>query len=227
MTGVSFDGDNVVCDRDEHFGSFQLSVTVLSAMGKTLDEKSSIARHEVICTVTDAGCHDRAADLFGLGTDSIRWIAVDGSQRIDPEVLRRQLAADRAAGHVPFLLVGNAGPVGTGLLVMLALCALLPLPYLLLVMPARARRRRLYRAAVVRPACMVVGQNGEPELLVGAPLGDPAALRQLLQRAAAPRELQFVLVDGRDHETGRAHRPPDDFWGEGTRSLCAAVGAST
>jgi hypothetical protein len=32
----------------------------------------------------------KAADLFGLGTDSIRWISVDGKQRMDTAELRRR-----------------------------------------------------------------------------------------------------------------------------------------
>jgi aromatic-L-amino-acid decarboxylase len=56
----------------------------------------------------------KAADLFGLGTDAVRWIPVDATQKMDTAVLRRQIAADRAEGHQPFLVVGTAGSVSTG-----------------------------------------------------------------------------------------------------------------
>jgi len=56
----------------------------------------------------------KAADLFGLGTDAIRWIAVDGEQRMDAAALEAQIVADRAAGDLPFLVVGTAGTVSTG-----------------------------------------------------------------------------------------------------------------
>jgi aromatic-L-amino-acid/L-tryptophan decarboxylase len=56
----------------------------------------------------------KAADLFGLGTDAIRWIAVDEQQRIDVAALDAQIAADAANGERPFLVVGTAGSVGTG-----------------------------------------------------------------------------------------------------------------
>ena len=56
----------------------------------------------------------KAADLFGLGTDAIRWIDVDAEQRIDVAALERQILADRAAGALPFLAVGTAGTVSTG-----------------------------------------------------------------------------------------------------------------
>jgi aromatic-L-amino-acid decarboxylase len=56
----------------------------------------------------------KAADLFGIGTDAIRWIATDDMQRMDPAALRRQVEQDRALGHRPFLVVGTAGTVSTG-----------------------------------------------------------------------------------------------------------------
>jgi len=56
----------------------------------------------------------KAADLFGLGTDAIRWIATDDEQRMDPSALRRQIDEDLRLGHQPFLVVGTAGSVSTG-----------------------------------------------------------------------------------------------------------------
>jgi glutamate/tyrosine decarboxylase-like PLP-dependent enzyme len=56
----------------------------------------------------------KAADLFGHGTASLRWIPVRGDLTIDAEALVRQIAEDRGRGDRPFLLVGNAGTVSTG-----------------------------------------------------------------------------------------------------------------
>jgi glutamate/tyrosine decarboxylase-like PLP-dependent enzyme len=56
----------------------------------------------------------KAADLAGLGTSSIRWIATDARLRMDVAALRRQIEADTAAGDVPCLVVGTAGSVSTG-----------------------------------------------------------------------------------------------------------------
>lgn len=56
----------------------------------------------------------RAMELAGLGRDALRTIAVDERQRIDVGALAAAIAEDRAAGHVPFLLVGNAGTVDVG-----------------------------------------------------------------------------------------------------------------
>jgi len=56
----------------------------------------------------------KATDLFGLGTDSLRWIETDQALCIDTAKLRAAIAADRKAGHVPFLVVGTGGSVSTG-----------------------------------------------------------------------------------------------------------------
>ncbi|MGE0360060.1 MAG: aspartate aminotransferase family protein [Vicinamibacterales bacterium] len=56
----------------------------------------------------------KAADMTGLGTDAIRWIATDRQLRMDVAALGRQIAADVAAGDIPCLVVGTAGSVSTG-----------------------------------------------------------------------------------------------------------------
>jgi aromatic-L-amino-acid decarboxylase len=56
----------------------------------------------------------KAADLGGLGTASIRWIPTDKTLRMDAAALRRHIEADAAAGDVPCLVVGTAGSVSTG-----------------------------------------------------------------------------------------------------------------
>ena len=56
----------------------------------------------------------KAADMAGMGTDAIRWIATDSYQRMDVAALERQIKADAAAGDIPCLVVGTAGSVGTG-----------------------------------------------------------------------------------------------------------------
>jgi aromatic-L-amino-acid decarboxylase len=56
----------------------------------------------------------KAADLFGHGTDAIRWIETDHEQRMNPDALRRQVVLDREQGDQPFLVVGTAGSVATG-----------------------------------------------------------------------------------------------------------------
>jgi glutamate/tyrosine decarboxylase-like PLP-dependent enzyme len=56
----------------------------------------------------------KAADLSGIGTDAIRWIPADATERMDVAALTRQLDEDRARGEVPVMVVGTAGTVSTG-----------------------------------------------------------------------------------------------------------------
>jgi aromatic-L-amino-acid decarboxylase len=56
----------------------------------------------------------KAADMYGLGTDAIAFIPTDDHQRIDVRALEKQLKNDIKKGYKPFLLVGSAGTVSTG-----------------------------------------------------------------------------------------------------------------
>jgi glutamate/tyrosine decarboxylase-like PLP-dependent enzyme len=56
----------------------------------------------------------KGADLFGFGTDAIRWIPVDEDQRMRVPELHRQIQIDRDRGDIPFFVVGTAGSVSTG-----------------------------------------------------------------------------------------------------------------
>jgi glutamate/tyrosine decarboxylase-like PLP-dependent enzyme len=56
----------------------------------------------------------KAADLFGLGLNAIRWIPTDEQQRMNARALRAHIQEDIAGGNTPFLVVGTAGTVSTG-----------------------------------------------------------------------------------------------------------------
>jgi len=64
-----------------------------------------------------AGTHtwiQKATDLFGLGTEAIRWIPTDSTQRLRTDVLRECIREDLARGDRPIMVVGTAGSVATG-----------------------------------------------------------------------------------------------------------------
>src|SRR5579859_4120166 len=56
----------------------------------------------------------KAADMFGLGTDAIRWIPVDEQLRMDTTALTNRIHEDIEAGDLPFLVIATAGTVSTG-----------------------------------------------------------------------------------------------------------------
>jgi len=59
-------------------------------------------------------CIHKAAELLGLGAQSLRVIPVDAALRLDVAALRAAVAADRAVGRRPFCVVASAGTVNSG-----------------------------------------------------------------------------------------------------------------
>jgi glutamate/tyrosine decarboxylase-like PLP-dependent enzyme len=56
----------------------------------------------------------KAADLFGLGTDAIHWISIDDEQRMNITELEMKIKEDKKDGCSPFMVVGTAGSVALG-----------------------------------------------------------------------------------------------------------------
>jgi aromatic-L-amino-acid decarboxylase len=56
----------------------------------------------------------KAVELLGLGSASLRLAPVDGDYQADVAALARMLRQDRAAGAIPICIVGNLGTVNTG-----------------------------------------------------------------------------------------------------------------
>src|SRR5205807_2632764 len=56
----------------------------------------------------------KAAALLGIGRDNVRLISVDERYKIKLDELVAAIEEDRAAGHLPICIVGNAGTVATG-----------------------------------------------------------------------------------------------------------------
>ncbi len=146
----------------------------------------------------------KAADLFGLGTDAIRWIAVDEHQRMKTEELRRQIDADRARGEQPFLVVGTAGSVSTG--------AVDPLPEI---------------AAICRDAGLWFHVDGAYGAFAAAVPEAPEDLRALAQADSvavdphkwlyAPLEAGCALVRRpEDLRNAFSYHPPYYHFGEAT-----------
>ncbi|WP_452231139.1 pyridoxal phosphate-dependent decarboxylase family protein [Lacinutrix sp. MEBiC02404] len=59
---------------------------------------------------------DKAAILFGHGSKSVRWIATDTSNKMNTHLLEQTIKEDIKQGHQPFMVVGTAGDVSTGII---------------------------------------------------------------------------------------------------------------
>jgi aromatic-L-amino-acid decarboxylase len=66
------------------------------------------------CSEETHSCVQKAVELIGLGTDSIRKISTDAGYRINTELLTASIEKDILDGFTPFCIVGNAGTVNTG-----------------------------------------------------------------------------------------------------------------
>ncbi|MBI4545410.1 MAG: aminotransferase class V-fold PLP-dependent enzyme [Gemmatimonadetes bacterium] len=106
----------------------------------------------------------KAADLFGLGTESLHWIPVDAGLRMDTAALRQAIERDVEAGLTPFLVVGTAGSVGTG--------AVDPLPELAAV----CRQHGLWFHVDGAYGALAAGVPGAPPELRGIAEADSVAV---------------------------------------------------
>jgi glutamate/tyrosine decarboxylase-like PLP-dependent enzyme len=100
-------------------GNMANFVAVLAARAAAAgwDVRAEGLSHGTLVLYGSAETHtwiQKAADVFGFGTNAIRWIPTDAEQRMDVSALRRAIDADRRAGLQPFFVVGTAGSVSTG-----------------------------------------------------------------------------------------------------------------
>ncbi len=65
------------------------------------------------CSEQTHSCVARAFDVLGLGKSRLRRVPTDSQLRMDVAVAAEMIAADRARGKLPFVLVGTAGTVNT------------------------------------------------------------------------------------------------------------------
>jgi glutamate/tyrosine decarboxylase-like PLP-dependent enzyme len=56
----------------------------------------------------------KAARMCGIGSESLHEIAVDSSLKMNTEALQMRIAADRAEGRLPFMVVATAGTTNAG-----------------------------------------------------------------------------------------------------------------
>jgi glutamate/tyrosine decarboxylase-like PLP-dependent enzyme len=116
LIGFPTDGDGILVSGGNmaNFVCFLAARAAQAAEIRTRGLRGAPAALHVYASTETHTWIQKAADLFGLGTDAIRWIDVDAGQRLDVAALERQIAADRDAGALPFLAVGTAGTVSTG-----------------------------------------------------------------------------------------------------------------
>ncbi|WP_370635041.1 aspartate aminotransferase family protein [Methylocystis sp. WRRC1] len=91
--------------RDQAYGESDVRLNGLCAQSGQLIAYASREAHN---------CVRQAMELAGLGARHLRLIPSDERRAMKISYLRHAIAADRAAGFRPFLIVGTAGTVDTG-----------------------------------------------------------------------------------------------------------------
>ncbi|NOR63197.1 MAG: cytochrome D ubiquinol oxidase subunit I [Rhodobacteraceae bacterium] len=92
-------------------------VALKAARDARLDARASgVGAHKLVGYASNQAhnCVARAFDMLGLGSDALRAVPVNAAFEMDIVALRKMMAADRAAGLEPFMLVGTAGSVNVG-----------------------------------------------------------------------------------------------------------------
>ena len=144
----------------------------------------------------------KASDLSGLGTDSVRWIATDDDLRMNVAELRAAIERDRAAGDLPMMVVGTAGSVSTG--------AVDPLPEI----AELCRRENIWFHVDGAYGAFAAAVPDTPAALRALELADSVAMDPH-KWLYAPLEVGCVLV--RDAERLRkafAYHPPYYHFGQ-------------
>ena len=114
---IGYPGDFGILVSGGNMANFVGFVAARRAKEPEVREKGIDPARVRLRAYTSAETHtwvQKAADLFGIGTESVRWIPVDGGLRMDPEALEHAIEEDARRGDRPFLVVGTAGSVGTG-----------------------------------------------------------------------------------------------------------------
>jgi glutamate/tyrosine decarboxylase-like PLP-dependent enzyme len=68
----------------------------------------------VYASVEVHSCNQKAVELFGMGSDSLRKIKVKRDYSMDMAALQQAIDADRQAGNRPICVIGSAGTINTG-----------------------------------------------------------------------------------------------------------------
>ena len=76
--------------------------------------KAASAQLIIYCSVETHSCIQKAAEIIGLGTDSVRKISVNKRYEMNVQELEQQIISDKKAGLLPFAIVGTSGTVNTG-----------------------------------------------------------------------------------------------------------------
>ena len=95
-------------------GSIGNLISIVTARDARDVLSGDVARHVVYLSAQTHHSVQKALRIAGVGRCVVRAIELDSRYRMRPDLLAAAVRADRAAGLVPWVLVGSAGTTDTG-----------------------------------------------------------------------------------------------------------------
>jgi aromatic-L-amino-acid/L-tryptophan decarboxylase len=81
---------------------------------RTQGVQGTSARLKFYRTGEGHGCHQKAIELMGIGSESLQNVEHDRSLRMIPSALDAAIHEDRQSGNIPIAVIASAGTVNTG-----------------------------------------------------------------------------------------------------------------
>ncbi len=108
--GILVSGGNMA-----NFTAFLAARTAMAPKSIKEEGLSNLSKKLIVyCSQTTHTWIDKASILFGLGTNSIRWVESDSFNRMSNTKLEELIIKDQEDGLQPLMVVGTAGDVSTG-----------------------------------------------------------------------------------------------------------------
>ncbi|MCM4150869.1 aspartate aminotransferase family protein [Arenibacter sp. N53] len=109
-SGILVSGGNMA-----NFTAFLAARTAKAPKNIKVDGLTASSKKLIVyCSKTTHTWVEKATILFGHGSKSTRWIPTDSCNKMDNNLLEQAIKKDLKDGHQPFMIVGTAGDVSTG-----------------------------------------------------------------------------------------------------------------
>jgi glutamate/tyrosine decarboxylase-like PLP-dependent enzyme len=113
-SGKPFDGTFTSGGNEANFSA--LALALAARFPEAIDEGVAVIGAKPVFYASAEAHHslDKSAGLLGLGRKALRRVPVDVRVQMDVAKLEAAIAADKAAGHIPFCVVATAGTTNSG-----------------------------------------------------------------------------------------------------------------
>lgn len=100
-----------------NMANFTAFVTARTIKAPKKIKSGGIAEEDKLVVYCSKATHtwiEKAAVLFGLGSNAIHWVETGADNKMKVEALERMIQKDLQVGCKPIMVIGNAGDVSTG-----------------------------------------------------------------------------------------------------------------